>query len=313
MEPIQTALSQWLKGKENYQASMNEMKSKILSSPEIQAFLAQHPQITNEQIEKQLIKLYEFDYQSKACENCPSLDGCVNVVQGYAPEILVENEKIKLIYHECPRKEKAIQQQKQRAMVKSLHMPREIHEASFDQVHLQDDGRVEAFKKVQKFYHDSKTNLPSRGLYLYGQFGVGKTYMLAALANHLAEEKIDTYFIYMPELVREMKSSISDSTISEKIERFKNATVLVLDDIGAEFLSPWFRDEILGAILQYRMMERLPVFFTSNYTPDELEAMLSQSGRGKMEQMKSARIMERIRQVSEPVEMNGKNYRDFQN
>ena len=102
MEPIQTALSQWLKGKENYQASMREMKSKILSSPEIQNFLAQHPQITNQQIEKQLIKLYEYDYQSKACENCPSLDGCVNVVQGYAPEILVENEKIKLIYHECP-------------------------------------------------------------------------------------------------------------------------------------------------------------------------------------------------------------------
>lgn len=29
MEPIQTALSQWLKGKENYQALMREMKSKI--------------------------------------------------------------------------------------------------------------------------------------------------------------------------------------------------------------------------------------------------------------------------------------------
>lgn len=88
---------------------------------------------------------------------------------------------------------------------------------------------------------------------------------------------------------------------------------MILDDIGAEFLSSWFRDEILGAILQYRMMERLPVFFTSNYTPEELETMLSQSGRGKMEQLKSARIMERIRQVSEPVEINGKNYRDFQN
>lgn len=62
---------------------------------------------------------------------------------------------------------------------------------------------------------------------------------------------------------------------------------MILDDIGAEFLSSWFRDEILGAILQYRMMERLPVFFTSNYTPEELETMLSQSGRGKMEQLKA--------------------------
>lgn len=46
----------------------------------------------------------------------------------------------------------------------------------------------------------------------------------------------------------------------KKSTDLKMQTVLILDDIGAEFLSSWFRDEILGAILQYRMMERLPVF-----------------------------------------------------
>ncbi|TFB24993.1 primosomal protein DnaI [Filobacillus milosensis] len=310
MESIQSALSKWMKGKESFQQSMNQMRQEVLSSPEIQAFLKEHPEITSEQINKQLIKLYEYDVQSKACEKCPSLEGCKNVVSGYAPDIRLENGRIKLIYHECPRKERHLEEVEKKKFVQSLHMPKEIHEASFDKIYLDEEARLDVFAQVKKFFDESDKEVPSKGLYLYGKFGVGKTYLLAALANALAERKIDTYFIYMPELVREMKASINDSTINEKIDRFKNASVLILDDIGAEFSSAWFRDEVLGAILQFRMMERLPVFFTSNYSPDELESILSKSGKGDHEQLKAARIMERITQLSKPVEVLGDNYRN---
>ncbi|SEQ71877.1 primosomal protein DnaI [Piscibacillus halophilus] len=310
MESIQSALNRWMKGKESFQKSMQQMREEVLSSKDVQAFLNQHPELTGEQINKQLIKLYEYDIQSKACEKCPSLEECRNVVSGYVPEISLENDRIKLRYHECPRQEKHLEEVEKRKFVQSLHMPREIHEASFDKIYLEDETRLDVFARVKSFYDQAQEELPSKGLYLYGKFGVGKTYMLAALANALAELRIDTYFIYMPELVREMKASINDSSINDKIDRFKNASVLILDDMGAEFSSAWFRDEVLGAILQYRMMERLPVFFTSNYSTDELESILSQSGKGNHEQLKAARILERIRQVSQPVEVVGENYRE---
>ncbi|MFD2639890.1 primosomal protein DnaI [Piscibacillus salipiscarius] len=309
MESIQTALNRWMQGKESFQQSMQQMRKDVLSSKDVQAFLKKHPELTEEQINKQLIKLYEYDVQSKACEKCPSLEGCRNVVQGYVPEISLENNRIKLRYHECPRQEKHLENVEKQKFVQSLHMPREIHEATFDKIYLDEEARIDVFAQIKAFFDQTQNELPSKGLYLYGKFGVGKTYMLAALANALAELKIDTYFIYMPELVREMKASISDSSINDKIDRFKNASVLILDDIGAEFSSAWFRDEVLGAILQYRMMERLPVFFTSNYAPDELESILSKSGKGDHEQLKAARIMERIKQVSKPFEMVGDNYR----
>ncbi|GEL76830.1 primosomal protein DnaI [Tenuibacillus multivorans] len=310
MESIQTTLNNWLKGKESYQKSMKQMRDQVLSSPEIKDFLIRHPEITDDQLDKQLIKLYEYNTQSKACEKCPSLEQCCNVISGYAPEIRYENDHIKLSYHECPNKEKHLEELEKRNFVQSLHMPKEIHEARFNDLYLNETGRVKVHQEVKKFLDKSQDKIPSKGLYLYGKFGVGKTFILGALANALAERKIDTYFIYMPELVREMKASINDSSINTKIDRFKNASVLVLDDIGAEFSSAWFRDEVLGAILQYRMMERLPVFFTSNYAPDELESILSKSGKGEYEQLKAARIMERIRQISEPVEVIGENYRD---
>ena len=45
-------------------------------------------------------------------------------------------------------------------------------------------------------------------------------------------------------------------------------------------MSSWIRDEVFGVILQYRMQEQLPTFFSSNFTMDELEQHLSVTQRG---------------------------------
>lgn len=47
--------------------------------------------------------------------------------------------------------------------------------------------------------------------------------------------------------------------------------LLLLDDIGAETVTNWSRDEILGTILQYRMENNLSTFITSNLNISELE------------------------------------------
>src|SRR5699024_7610052 len=139
--------------------------------------------------------------------------------------------------------------------------------------------------------------------------GVGKTYFIGAIANELQDLNISSTLIYMPEFVREIQASIEDNTVQDKINVFKQAEVLMLDDIGAENLSAWFRDEVLGSILQYRMMENMPVFFTSNYTMEQLEEILTTSTKGDVEKVKAFRIMERIYQVSEEVKVTGKNRR----
>src|SRR5699024_11987745 len=93
------------------------------------------------------------------------------------------------------------------------------------------------------------------------------------------------------EFVREIREAIKDQLVEEKVDVFKHADVLMLDVIGAETQSAWFRDDILGSILQYRMMEQLPVFFTSNYTMKQLEERLAETTRGGIEQVKAGRIM----------------------
>jgi primosomal protein DnaI len=133
--------------------------------------------------------------------------------------------------------------------------------------------------------------------------------LLGAIANELAKKHISSMIVYVPELLREMKSAIADSTLNGKIEALKKEPILMFDDIGAEAVSSWTRDEVLGPILQFRMLENLPTFFTSNFDFQELEHHLTYSQRGEEEKMKARRIMERIRSLSEPVLVDGPNRR----
>jgi primosomal protein DnaI len=115
--------------------------------------------------------------------------------------------------------------------------------------------------------------------------------------------------VYVPEFLREIKQSIQDQTLNEKIDFVKKAQVLMLDDFGAEAMSAWTRDEVLGTILQYRMAEQLPTFFTSNLSYDELENHLTYTQRGDKDVVKASRIMERIRMVSTDIKLSGENRR----
>ena len=67
------------------------------------------------------------------------------------------------------------------------------------------------------------------------------------------------------EFLRSLKASFNSSIeYQERFEYIKKVPLLLIDDIGAEKLTDWARDEILGTILQYRMQQQLPTFFTSN-------------------------------------------------
>ncbi|UOR11965.1 primosomal protein DnaI [Halobacillus amylolyticus] len=309
MEPIQKSLQKWMRNHKQFQQRFNQMKQEVLQSPEIKNLVSEHPSLTNSEVEKQLIKLYEYQSQSKNCEKCPSREACINILPGHVPQAEVVGTEIKLVYNKCRRERKQEHHRKQRSLISSLHMPKEILEAKIDRLDFKDDDRAQAVQSTVQYLEGIDEQLPSKGLYFHGPFGVGKTYFLGVIANELSEKNIASMIIYMPEFVREIKASIKNDSMNDKIEAFKKTPVLMLDDIGAESQSAWFRDEVLGSILQYRMMERLPVFFTSNYTLNELEKVLMTSNRGDTDQVKAQRITERIHQLSDMVPVYGQNRR----
>nr|WP_280518727.1 primosomal protein DnaI [Lederbergia wuyishanensis] len=290
-----------------------DMKSEVLQNPEVLAFLEENRNnLTHDIIEKNMMKLYEYASQTKKCVNCASLEKCCNLMPGYEPEIVVERESIGLYYRPCPTKVIHDERRKTERLINSIYVPKEILQASFAEFSLNSPGRIDAFEYAEKFAssYDPEKGM-TKGLYLHGSFGVGKSYLLGAIANQLAEKEISTLIVYVPEFLREMKQSLGDQSLNEKLDAVKNAKVLMLDDIGAEAMSSWTRDEVLGSILQFRMHEQLPTFFSSNFDYAGLEHHLTYSQRGEEEKIKAARIMERIKYLSIPVKLDGPNRRHF--
>ena len=289
-----------------------DLKQEVLENPDIQVFLESNNEIvTDRMIETNLMKLYEYKSQTKNCQECPGLAGCVNIMKGYEPSLVIEGSRIDIHYRPCPEKVLDDERRKARKLIESFYMPKDILNASFADFSLDSEGRLDAFEYAERFTADYSHGSSMKGLYLHGEFGVGKSYLLGAIANQLAEKGISSLIVYVPEFLREMKQSLGDQTLNEKLETVKKAPVLMLDDIGAEAMSSWTRDEILGSIMQFRMHEQLPTFFTSNFDFSGLEHHLTYSQRGEEEKMKARRLMERIKFLSFPVKLGGPNRRHF--
>ncbi|QFF99669.1 primosomal protein DnaI [Psychrobacillus glaciei] len=296
-----------------FSSRLDDMKREVLENPDIQKFLEENAaNISKKIVDRSLSKLYEYKSQTHHCESCQSLELCTNYMKGYEPKLVLDRNLIALEYVRCNRGVMEDERRKVTSMIDSIHMPKEVMEAHLAGVDLEDGSRVVAVRAAKDFLNEwERTNvLPSKGLYIYGKFGVGKSYLLGALANELAARHIHSVVVYVPEFLREMKQAIQDQSLAEKIEFVKRAPVLMLDDIGAETMSSWTRDEILGTILHYRMSEQLPTFLTSNFNYDELEHHLSFTQRGEKEVVKAGRIMERIRALTIPISLQGKNWRD---
>lgn len=291
-----------------------ELRKEVLEHPGVQAFLSDHAsEIDKGIVDRSLVKLYEYTHASHRCDKCTNLSGCTNIMKGFEPKLVLLRGLIDVEYRKCPSKLLDDEQRNVSQMIESMYMQKDVMAAELHDIDMfVHDSRVGAVRSAKDFLNtiDETGKLPESGLYIHGPFGIGKSFILGAVANELAKRRIKTVVVYVPEFLREMKQSIQDQTLNEKIEFVKNAQVLMLDDIGAETMSAWTRDEVLGTILQFRMAEKLPTFFTSNFSYKELEHHLTYSQRGEKEVVKAARIMERIRTVSLPIELKGKNWRD---
>ncbi|MCM2675250.1 primosomal protein DnaI [Alkalicoccobacillus plakortidis] len=307
MERINTALSQW-DGNSELQKRLDQAKQSLLESPYITSFLDKHPDVTNEMITGGLTKLYEYKKEREHCDHCPGLKKCPNLMQGYQPELFIERNHIEIQYHACNLKVQDEKQKQEQGLIQSLYIPKEILTASFEQLDAGTE-RMEASRAALQFAMNAKPGEDGSGLYFYGKFGVGKTYLMGAIANELKDRGIETFIIFTPDFFREMRQSIGDGSFQSKLDAVKKAQVLILDDIGAETTSSWTRDDVLGAILQHRMLEKLPTLFTSNYDYDELERHLAYSDKGGTEELKALRIMERIKHYTSLIMVKGENRR----
>lgn len=242
------------------------------------------------------------------CLNCKCLNNCKNNCPGYRYMPFVSDNGLIFGYKKCKYKEKYDNDNEYKDNIDLFLVPSSLKNASFKDIYTDDKSRAEVIKYISYFKKNYFTDKKDKGLYLYGNFGSGKTYIIAALLNELAKKDVKSAIIYFPEYLRDLKTSFNkddfDLSFKEKYNYIKKVPVLLIDDIGAENLTLWARDEILGTLLQYRMEENLSTFFTSNLSLKELETHLSLTG-GKVDVVKARRIIERIKYLTNEIKLVG--------
>ena len=254
-------------------------------------------------IEKHLSSLLIFKTENDKCIGCTGIDECKQDLIGRQPLIQFEKDAIEYYYKDCHFNIVRTRQINQTQFIDAMYMPKMIYEASLEDFDFtKGKNRTYILNKMKTFISQYLKGEKVKGLYLYGQYQRGKTYSIAALANELSQRGIGVIIAYYPDLVREFKSSIGNGNLEVLVSKLKAVEVLMLDDIGGESPSAWVRDEVLGPILQHRLLDEKPTFFTSNVAQKELINYMILNTQ-KAEAMKGARIDARIRSLSEEIEM----------
>ena len=262
--------------------------------------------LSKDELIKYTSRIKDASLELKNCANCKNIMECKNNICGYVyyPSVLQDN--LVFSYVPCKYKKKLDNDTKYQDNIISFDMPKEIINASMKNIYTDDKNRLETIKWLTIFIKKIENNEKSKGLFLTGNFGCGKTYVVAAAFNELAKKGKKVACLYYPELLRSLKERFSDD-YREVFDKVKKCDLLLIDDIGAETVTSWNRDEVLGTILQYRMQESLPTFFTSNLSLKELEVHLA--GNDSEGKIKARRIIERIKYLTDNITMIAENRR----
>ena len=255
--------------------------------------LKRDPRLKGFNINSENANLFYMSLKSmEGCKNCKGLDYCKNSIKGFTSYVDEKSQTLKAC--ECKYMQQLKAFEENTKLFKTLFEPENVLHSTFEEFDLSNESRNKAYTKACNFVEAMKASKENEGLIFYGDFGVGKTYLLSAVANELSKNGINVMLAYFPDVVREIKNSIGNANkLEESINNLKEVDVLMLDDFGSENLTPWFRDEILGPILNYRAQAHKPICISTNYKSNELAEHLALTGEGR-DTVKAARLMQRI-------------------
>lgn len=252
--------------------------------------------LTENDILNNLVPLSIYKEVMDICGNCNGKK-CDSQTENMTVSLNIDNGKVKVNYVEC---EKA-----NRLSPRNFEVM--YYSDNGEEVYLS-ENRSKLFTLMNNYLENYDGSKYNKGLYIYGGYGTGKSFMAYKFAQQLTLKGIKVLFVYYPDLVRHIKSLIGTSEMEKLINKLKTVEVLFLDDLGAENNTAFVRDDILSPILQYRMNNELSLFITSNCNLEGLLEHFSETSN-ESDKNKASRIIDRIRFLSTPVELKDKNYR----
>lgn len=187
-------------------------------------------------------------------------------------------------------------------------VPPDTQKTRFENFNLKglSDSQQDAFRKL-KWYAENFGNWGDfDSLLLQGNYGIGKSHLSHSVAQHVKSLRKNVIFANTKMLLRKIRNSYSDSKETEAhiLKNIESCELLVLDDLGAEYVrkdkdgeESWAADLIL-TIIESR--EDKPNIITTNYNVESLQSKYGTHG---------GRIISRMMQGTRVVKFTGEDRR----
>ena len=270
----------------------------------IQAFLKEH-HLGIEFIAQNYVAFMAYWQNSKICQNCKGLDHCLQDNKGQRMR-LEYDLVLTTSLSNCPYKTALIAENRHLEEFVLNDIPKEYYQLTFDKA-----IKTCPDKNICIALGHILSGKSKRGIYLYGDFGVGKTYLIMALFNSLAMMGKKLAFVKVNKLIDTARNlTINDkAAYDELIASLMHVPYLALDDIGSEGVTAFSRDDVLFTVLDYRMENHLTTVFTSNADIEKLTNIYQFDKYAKEDAIKAKRLIERVVNLADPYCLKGNNRR----
>ncbi|MBQ3109667.1 MAG: ATP-binding protein [Clostridia bacterium] len=117
-----------------------------------------------------------------------------------------------------------------------------------------------------------------KNLLFYGSSGLGKTFLSSAIANELIKKGVDVLYISSNNLfsiLEDIHFGRGDEKSHYISEKVLNAELLILDDLGAEFITQFTTSELFR-IVNHRLLTGKKMIFSTNLTLSHLTKTYSE-------------------------------------
>ena len=215
-----------------------------------------------------LADLLDYQEDVRYCAKCPGLDRCQKNNPHFCLNLRREFGVITRHYDPCP-KTVSLSSFYERYLVCSFNP----------------DWRDAEILDIGKSVASRKTAIGNMGLiasgesdrwiYLTGNNGSGKTYMLACFANTITKAKGQGAFCDTTTLLEELKGlAINNKPEFEiRMKALREASILVLDDFGNELKTEYSFTSLLFPLLSYRAKEGKLTCFASDFKIEQIALM----------------------------------------
>ena len=277
-------------------SSISKIVDRILNTPLTREFVDKY-ELTNQEIMDNFLPLLIVCENYEKCHNCHGYNECkLEGVKGYYNIPIID------YYGTIATKFKACKYQEER----NLYIYRDFDDEKLEWTLKPEDIKVPGRNRIITLLGKLTKNENPKGIYIYGDNGVGKSYLSICCANRIVKsEGKEVAYVNVKNFITTMNQLIfSDKALfEEKLEIIKNAPYLFLDGLGNEKISKFTRDDILGNIFEYRKNKGLKnTVIISKYSYAQLKKLYRVDN-----EFQSESFVDLIKYMCDSVELIGLN------